>query len=220
MKREPTLSQEVQTYIENHLDWSADPDLSPEDRAEAEKARKMIEIIVDDIIRSRETMTDSKLASIETLVQTVPELINDFLDERFTRDVVNEVAGYVRRTMQLSRLEGSLVPSKVTNGYLREAVRTYILGLPQACVALSRAALEQALKENLGYQGRRTFVKMKDLLDEAEGASVIDKTIHQMARKIARAADDVLHEKPTSLAEAYEILIMLRGVLQHVYGED
>jgi hypothetical protein len=180
----------------------------------------MIEIIVDDLIASRETLTDNKLAVIEKLVETTPELIKNFLDERFTKDVVDGVPGYVKRTMQLSRLEGSRVPSKVTNGYLREAVRTYILGLPLASVALSRAALEQALKENIGYQSTRTFVEMNFLLDEAEGARVIDNTIRKMARKIADEADDVLHEKPTSLSKAYEVLIMLRGILQHVYAVD
>jgi len=61
---------------------------------------------------------------------------------------------------------------------------------------------------------------MNNLLDEAEGAQVIDKTIRQVARKIADEAGDVLHEKPTSLAKAYEVLILLRGVLQHLYAED
>jgi hypothetical protein len=59
---------------------------------------------------------------------------------------------------------------------------------------------------------------MNDLLDEAEGAQIIDQTVRQMARDIADKADDVLHEKPTSLANASEVLIKLRGVLQHVYG--
>jgi hypothetical protein len=61
---------------------------------------------------------------------------------------------------------------------------------------------------------------MNFLLDEAEGARVIDNTIRKMARKIADEADDVLHEKPTSLSKAYEVLIMLRGILQHVYAVD
>jgi hypothetical protein len=39
--------------------------------------------------------------------------------------------GYVTRLLELSRLQGSVIPSEVTNGYLREAVRTYVLGLPQ-----------------------------------------------------------------------------------------
>ena len=162
-------------------------------------------------------MTEGKFIGIEKLVTAAPELVEDFLDERFTKDVVDAVSGYVRRTMRLSRLESSRSPSQVTNGYLREAVRTYVLGLPQASVALSRAALEQALKENLGYQGTRTFVEMNRLLKEAEGAHVIDKANRRLARKIADEADDVLHERPTSLDKAYDVLVMLRGVLKHVY---
>jgi len=54
--------------------------------------------------------------------------------------------------MELSRLEGSRIPSSVTNGYLREAVRTYILGLPQASIALCRAALNRPSKRILDIE--------------------------------------------------------------------
>lgn len=219
MPKELTFSEQILSYIDT-LDWELDHDLRPEERTENEKARKVISVIVDELISSREAITDNKLAGVEKLMDTAPELINDFLDERFTRNVVNAVSGYVKRTMQLSRLESGRLPSHLTNGYLREAVRTYILGLPQASVALSRAAMEQALKENLGHQGTRTFVEMRELLDEAEGAQIIDGTIRKMCRKIADEADDVLHERPTSLANAYEVLVILRGVLQHIYTAD
>jgi hypothetical protein len=122
--------------------------------------------------------------------------------------------------MQLSRLEGSRVPSKLTNAYLQEGVPTYILGPPQASVALNRAALEQALKENIGCQDTRTFVKMNDLLEKAERAHIIDQAVRKMARSIGNEADSVLHENPTSLANAYDVLIQLRGVLQHLYAKD
>jgi hypothetical protein len=55
--------------------------------------------------------------------------------------------------------EGSRVPSKTTNTYLQGAVRTYVFGFPQASLALSRAALEQALKENLARQLSADFIK-------------------------------------------------------------
>ncbi len=227
MKQISTLSEYVQDYIDTLHD-----DLPPEEQAESKQTRKMFEVIVRDLISSRETLTDGKLRDklpeinadlaivSEKLVELAPELIRYFLDERFTLDLIGAVSGYVERTMQLSRLTSSRVPSQLTNCYLQEGVRTYILGLPQASVALCRAALEQSLKENLGYQGTRTFVEMNDLLNEAEGAHVIDRTIRQMARKIADEADDVLHEKPTSLAKAYEVLVMLRGILQYLYAED
>ena len=218
MERDPTLSEQVQSYIHT-LDWESDHDLPPEEHEEAQQNRRLVQVMVDDIIASRETVGENKLAAIEKLVDAAPELIEHFLDDRFTRDLMDAVPGYVERTMELSRLQASRVASQVTNAYLREAVRTYVLGLPQASVALSRAALEQALKENLGYQGQRIYVEMNDLLEEAETAGVIEKMLRRMARKVAQEADDVLHEKPTSITKASEVLLLLRGVLQHIYSE-
>lgn len=218
MPKEVTLSQEVQTYIE-HLAWWDDKDLSPAERADAEKSREVVELIVSNIIQSREILSGNRLAVVESLVQKAPELIEAFLDEYYTRRVVDSVTGYVRRTMELSRLEAERTPSKTTNGYLREAVRTFVFGFPQACIALSRAALEQALKEELGHQNKKIFLDMNSLLDEAEGAGVIDSVIRKTARKIATEADNVLHEKPADLAKAYDVLVMLRGVLQHLFAE-
>jgi hypothetical protein len=222
MSHDPRFSESVQVYIDS-LDWEDEVELRelpPGEREQHGKARKMLEVIVDDVISSRETLADNKLAFIEHLFESSPEVIEDILDERFTRDFVHSVSGCVERLLQLSRLEGSRIPSKITNGYLREAIRAYVLGLPQASVALSRAAMEQALKENIGYQSTRTFVRMNDLLDEAEGAEVIDPTIRIAARSVADEADDVLHEKPTSLDKAYDVLLNLRGILQHLYRSD
>lgn len=216
MPSDPTLSQEIETYIEQ-LDFWDDHDLSPQERKEAQKSRSMVEVIVSDIIKSRETLTESKLHGIESLIQSDPDLIGHFLDEFYTREVVRAVRGYVQRTMNLSRLQAARTPSTTTNSYLREAVRTYVFGFPQASIALSRAALEQALKEELGHQDRKVFLEMNSLLDEAEGAGVIDGVIRRTARRIATEADGVLHEKPADLAKAYNVLLMLRGVLQHIY---
>jgi hypothetical protein len=171
--------------------------MSPQELEEEEKFTKLVKAVVDDLINSREMLIESKLASIEKIVVSHPDLIASFLDEQFTRKVIDAVPGNVRRTMELSRLEGSRIPSSVTNGYLREAVRTYILGLPQASIALCRAALEQAIKENLGYR-TSTVVEMNSLLDEAETAHVIDKTVRTMAREVAIEANGVLHENPRS----------------------
>lgn len=217
MRNDLTLSQEVQTYIE-HLDWWNDKDLSPAERTEAEKSRKIVEVVVSDVIQSREILTASRLAAVELLVREAPDLVEAFLDEYYTRRVVDSVSGYVTRTMKLSRLEATRTPSKTTNGYLREAVRTFVFGFPQACIALSRAALEQALKEELGHQDKKIFLDMNSLLDEAEGAGIIDGVIRKTARKIATEADNVLHEKAADLVKAYDVLVMLRGVLQHIFA--
>lgn len=213
-----TLSHQVQSFLDT-LDHEEEQESTPSEREELREMHRVVNLIVDDVIASRETLTDGNLAAIEKLVEQMPETIAALLDGRYTRDVVSSVPGYVRRTMELSRLAASHPPSKMTNGYLREAVRTYIFGLPQASIALSRAALEQALKESLGYQGTGTFVKMNDLLDEAMGAGVLDNLMRKAARQIADDADDVLHEKPADSKKAYEVLLALRGVLQRVYSD-
>jgi predicted translin family RNA/ssDNA-binding protein len=215
-ERDSWLSELVEDFIDTQ-DHFADSDLPPEEREEAQRDRRFVDVVVKDIINSRQSLTENSLRGIERLVEAEPELIKHFLNDHFTREVVHAVPGYVERTMQLSRLEAQQTASKVTNAFLKEAVRTYLLGLPQACVALCRAALEQALKERMGFQLAKTYVEMPQLLDEAEGAGVLDPTLRRMAAHIAKEAGDVLHEKPTNLKTAYEVLVELRGVLMHVY---
>jgi hypothetical protein len=180
----------------------------------------MIKVVVDDLIASRETVADNKLASIEKLVQSKPEMIESFLDERFTRKFVEGVPGNVSRFLKLSRMEALTIPSPTTNGYLREAVQTYVFGLPQASVALSRAALEQALKEKLGMQRSGDFIKFQDLLKEARKCNILDGVMEKCARSVANAGDDVMHDRPTDLPKALEVLDKLRGVLRHVYSVE
>lgn len=220
MPTELTLSQEVQSFIDT-LDFERDHDILPDEAKEAEKARNLLGGVASEVIKSRETISEGKLKKgIEFLVQSHPELVNYFLDEHYTREVVGAVSGYVRRTMQLSPMEAASTPSDVTNTYLREATRTFVLGLPQACIALCRAALEQSLKERLGHQLSGSFVMFRELLEEAEKWHLLDKVTKRIARDLAKAADDVLHEKPTTLDKARELLDQLRGLLQHIYSSQ
>ena len=185
---------------------------------EDEKYEKMIDLIVDNVISTREVLLDNKLASIEKLIS--PELVAVFLDERFTRNAVDAVPGYVSRLMQLSRLEGTTIPSNITNGYMREAARTYIFGLPQATVALSRAALEQALKEKLGKQLSGEFITFQQLLKDARKWNILDGIMETCARDVANAGDDVMHDRPTDLPKALEVLDKLRGLFRHIYSVE
>ena len=213
------FSDEVKAYIAT-LDLESDRDLKPQEREEAKTARRMVKVVVSEVVNSRETLTDGKLKGIESLVQSIPEDIAAYLDERFTRDVINSVPGYVRRTLDLSRMEAVRTPSTITNTYLREATRAYVMGLPQACIALCRATLEQALKEQLGRQLSGTFVKFHDLIDEAYKYHLLDRTTKAIAREVANDADEVLHEKPSDPNQAEGVLIKLRGLVQHIYSAE
>jgi hypothetical protein len=149
---------------------------------------------------------------------SVPELVEQFLDEHYTKRILAEIPSYVRRTLELSHMEAERIPSKVTNTYLQEATRTYILGLPQACVALSRAALEQGLKEALGHQLAASYLTFQKLVDDAVKYHVLDKQTARMARSLAKQGDEVLHERPVDLTDARDVLIGVRGLLQGVYS--
>ena len=212
-----SFSQDIQSHIKNLDDPS---DLSPLEQQEIVKAQKIAEVIATKVIRSRETISEVQSKGIENMVRSDPGLIAGCLDEFFTREVIKAVPAYVERTLQWSQMEAALTPSTATNTYFREATRTYILGLPQASIALCRAALEQGLKERLGWQQSGEFVKFQDLLKEARRWHLLDGVTERTARYVANAADNVLHEKPTDISKARDVLDQLRGVLQHIYSTE
>lgn len=221
MPSSPTFSQGIQEFIDSR-DSDYVEELNPEERKEHESTEKLVKAVVRYVLASRETVVTNPLMNplmtLETLVQAAPDLVADFLDEHYTRQLVGEIAGYVGRTLEFSRLEAERVHTEITNTYLREAVRTYILGLPQACVALSRAALEQSIKEVLGRQGSGEYLSFQKLVDQAEIWNVLDKPMAKMARNLANEGDRVLHERPTDLKKAKDVLVGMRGLVQQIYS--
>jgi hypothetical protein len=219
MPNSSTFSQGIREFIDSRDSDFVD-ELGPEERNEQKKTENLVKNVVRYVLASREMVVPNHpvLTQLETLVQIEPELVANFLDEHYTRQLIAEISGYVQRTLEFSRLEAERVPSEITNTYLREAVRTYIYGLPQACVALSRAALEQSIKETLGLQGSREYLSFQDLVSRAVTWNVLDKPMAKMVRNLAKEGDSVLHEGPTNLDKAKEILVGIRGLVQQIYS--
>jgi hypothetical protein len=216
-----TFAQGIQEFIDSRDSDYVD-ELGPEGRKEQESTENLVKNVVCYVLASREMIVPNHPIpmKLETLVQAAPDLVADFLNDHYTRQLVGEIDGYVQRTLEFSRLEAERVPSETTNTYLREAVRTYIHGLPQACVALSRAALEQSLKEALGRQrsgDRDTFQKLVDL---AVTWKILEKQTARAARDLAKEGDLVLHERPTDLKKAKEVLLGIRGLVQQIYSSN
>jgi len=78
MSREHKLSGEVRDFIDN---LASSQDMSPQELEEEEKFTKLVKAVVDDLINSREMLIESKLASIEKIVVSHPDLIASFLDD-------------------------------------------------------------------------------------------------------------------------------------------
>lgn len=77
---DPTLSQEVETFIEDCL---RDPDKggSVEEKANREQNRKLIKAIVKDIVESRQALSHKHLDGVAKLEDQIPSMLHSFLDE-------------------------------------------------------------------------------------------------------------------------------------------
>jgi hypothetical protein len=220
MQKHETLSDQLETQV-RILDGEKTERLSAEERKEHDLYERFVDYLIEYAIKSREALINNPLKECEdALLRDNRDLVEYFLDDHFTRKALDEIPGQVRRTLELSRLEALRIPTSVTNGYLKEATRTYLMGFPQASVALSRAALEQAIKEVLGHQGHGDFITFQDLLRQARKWGVLDDVMVRCARDVSKEGDHVMHEEPTTLENALDVLCKLRGLLNHIYSVE
>lgn len=140
------------------------------------------------------------------------------LDQVYSRELLRAVPGIVQRTQSLADLtlsRGS-VESFV---YLREASNCFILGLPQAAVALARAAVEVPLRQVTSKQFGEKAVDglgLFELLKLANRGRLLSREAMASAHTVRVAADKVLHEGPTTTSEALEVLEAARPVVAAV----
>jgi hypothetical protein len=104
------------------------------------------------------------------------------MDRVLSRRVLEDVSSMAKRYMQLSKLDAVRIPSDQTAVYIREAAQVYAHGFFQASSAMRRAAVEQALKERLGFQGMGERKGFRNLVKKAEEAGVLDPTVAEQAR--------------------------------------
>ena len=207
------LSSEVLDFIKD-LDQNfikQNPDEGPE---MIERGR----VLAERVKISREEFSDDIIPALDKFSRKFPDLFVGDLDRLYVRDVVASVPGYVSRTLQLSELGAGLKPKEVVSKYLAEAVRTYIFGFPLASIALSRAVLEHAVKERMigPPEGASLSAWIEQVADERD----LDDAIINMARSVTKTGNKVLHQKPVTLAEAFDVLVKVRKFLEALYSSD
>ncbi len=145
------------------------------------------------------------------------------LDQLYCRALLQEVPGYVERTRALRALTLSGIPKGETFVYLREAAHCFIAGLPQAAVALSRAAVENRLREVCAKRFGRSAVENVDLLELIDDVSsrgqILSKNGRDLAHVVRKAANDVLHDEPTTSEVALRVVESARDVVQLLHGK-
>jgi len=145
--------------------------------------------------------------------------LEDSLDSYYVRKVLRDAPKLVQRTLQLETMATQEIPQ--TNGafYLREATRCYIHGFWAACVALSRAAVEQALKEAVAKAVGATASdsKLSTLVESARRLRLADPAVLSLADEVRIAGNRTVHNKASDQPEAWDTLVRVRAVLLALY---
>ncbi len=198
--------------------------------SEEQKARYVLQRIAEELIEAREAFTEGELEHalrkvterhfepLEHILRDEPEIVESEIDRLLTTRVLSDMRNVVDRVVNLSKLPPAKIASDQTAKYVREAARAYFWGLFQASAAMSRVALEQALKEVLGRQGIEDYVSFKTLRKEAERKGILDPVTGPAACQIAKDANRVIHHRPTDPNSALEILARSRGLIVQIYA--
>ena len=172
------------------------------------------------LMLSLEGFSDSRMKELhQGLREHIPSFLEHLSDEFYTREFLSHTPLMVKRFIKLTPVLAGRVPSKEINIYLREATRCFIYGFFHASTALSRAALEIGLNENLkrriGWLGEDTTLVSK--IRKAAEKNLINPKTSQLALKVVKAGNSVLHKKPASEKLAFDTLKSAREVLLELH---
>lgn len=145
------------------------------------------------------------------------------LDQMYCRILLQEVPNFVKRTQALRAITLSGISNAEYFVYLREAAHCYISGLPQAAVALSRAAVENRLKEVCAKRFGRAAVDNTDLIklidDVAARGQILSKQGRDLAHLVRMAGNEVLHDEPTNSDVARRVVEAARDIIRALHGK-
>ena len=149
------------------------------------------------IIESLEGFSDEHTARwLADSIRTDNESVALIFDDLYTREFLKKVENIVDRTMKLSAVAPKATPDSGVNLFLREASRCLIHGFWNSSVALSRAALELGLKQQLKSRLAGLIPTEDDLqwlLEYANQFKVIDDARFELGDKVRKTGNKVLH---------------------------
>jgi Domain of unknown function (DUF4145) len=207
-----TLSKSLLAQAEKYATY---PIRLPKDPELRERCRNLV-AMGKKLVSSREWFDPAPEQLYPSTLSPKQEAgLRTWLDDHYTRELLKRVPRYVKRTMQLSRLYASRPPSERTNLYLREATRTYVLGLWNASIALCRAALESALRDKL--PDSTPSWRLPQLLNGARAAGILGPVEADMAGRVKVFGDTVLHSVRGEAPAALAALTAARAVLEKLH---
>jgi len=183
-------------------------DLEPPEHRLSPQEEKEFEAVLSLITASVEVLLPVKLEDAIYQLRGAGRELEWWLDDLLCRKFLKEIPKIVSRARRLEPVLVKRLPSKPVSVYLREAVRSYVHGLFQASVALSRSAVEHALRERMG--------STDDLVNLVKGAhkmKLLEGDLLQYANDIK-----TLHAGPVNHDGAFDVLVKARKVLEVLYS--
>ena len=182
-------------------------------------ARRAARTVARELLGSKERLTEKDRAvRNEILAKFVPEVVQEWLDEYFTREMIRKIPKMVERAMKLSNLGVEKAPPEQLNVYLQEATKCFVLGLPQASIALCRAALEQGIRESVREAGVSPVGELSELIEIAARSKVLKGASLQLANEVRLAGNRALHYGSITDKNASDVLLKVRVVLIDLFG--
>src|SRR5262245_34716007 len=117
----------------------------------SEEDRALLSKLQHKLVDSYESLSTEESERILGMFSANRRVCEYFLDDHFTRRLVDEVPRIIERIMKFEPIIVAKPARGSANIYLQEAVRSHIYGLHQAAVSLARAAIEQGLNERVPY---------------------------------------------------------------------
>lgn len=208
----PLLSKELASFIDHwdHFENSEDS----EDR----EAREFFERVVRIATHSVESLSEQWIQKLHILLRQDQDHFRSVMDDFYSRKAVEGIGATVKRFLRLEPALVAEVPQKDIVLYLEQATRCYLYGLSQACVALSRAAIEIALDEKLAKKRLVPDRTLQKKIKQAQKVGLITEEAAVLADRVRIAGKTVLHKKPVSDQVARDTLDAARGALVRFYS--
>ena len=182
-------------------------------RSDHETAKKLNHVLAA-FVESQEWAVPSGVGS----KKLSPEGLEPFYNEFYCKVFLEQIPKMAERTRRLPTLHTKTPVDRATNLYLREASRSYILGIWDAAVALARAAVEQVLEERL----KQTVPGLQGGLDEmmklAERFRILDREQLSAAGRVQRRGNMVLHKGQANEDDAWSTIVDVRAVVAYLHG--
>jgi hypothetical protein len=153
---------------------------------------------------------------IESLFGDVGAPLDEEIEHYYVRDMLARVPKMANRTTKLSHIMPNKAPRGPTEVFLKEATRAYLFGFWDASVALSRAAVEQGLRQAAKERFNQNLDTLRELIDAGLRLGLLDGPHADLASTVVRVGNQVLHRQPADETQAWDVLWAARGVLGHL----